>query len=154
MNVFFIIGGIGIVIGSICWILIHSKNKVISNLYGYFFGCMIVSLFIGVVGVLSGIGEEAIEYRLTSSSYYYDMLEKKTYIEEQMNKHKKEIEAIQSGKIDGVKFKNKNEIITLSNTIEKYNNIILEHRRYAEDPSMKEKCNENIVKLSTFEEIF
>lgn len=149
-NCLLIISGVSLLIALCCWILLKFK----SELYGILHTCILITLFITVI---SGVGfcvEKAIQSHTTSTSYYYDILEKKTYIETQLNKHKKEIEALRSGEVDGVVFDNKNEIVTLDKTIKKYNDIVLQHKKYKEDPLANKLCNENIANLNTFEEVF
>ena len=123
--------------------------------YSNFFE-VLTKIFLGlcIVSMLFGVVEKEIAVRTSSSSYYYDMLEQKTFIEEQMEIHKKEIEVLHTGEVDGVAFKNKNEMINLNNTIERYNFTILRHQEYKDSYWHSERYNEAVANLNTFEKIF
>ena len=111
-------------------------------------------LVLALISGLFGIVEKEIALKTSSSSYYYDMLEQKTFIEKQMKAHEKEIEVLHSGEVDGVAFKNKNEMINLNNTIRHYNRTILLHQEYKDNYWHNERYNESVAKLNLFKEIF
>lgn len=117
---------------------------------------IIALLFLGLslIGGLGAIIEKEVALNTSSTNYYYNMLEKKTFIEEELKSHKKEIDALRTGEVDGVVFKNRNEIVKLNNAIERYNNIILLHLEYKDNKWHKERFNENVSKLKPFEKIF
>ena len=117
---------------------------------------IIALLFLGLslIGGLGAIIEKEVALNTSSTNYYYNMLEKKTFIEEELKSHKKEIDALRTGEVDGGVFKNRNEIVKLNNAIERYNNIILLHLEYKNNKWHKERFNENVSKLKPFEKIF
>ena len=139
---------VALVLGGLCYIIgAFMKSlpiKIIS----------LVFLGISLINGLGGLIEKEIALKTSSSSYYYDMLEKKTSIEEQIKAHEEEIEVLHSGEIDDTVFKNKNEMISLNNAIKRYNNTILEHQEYKNNYWFNERYNEAVAKLNTFEEIF
>ena len=113
-------------------------------------------IFLGLtlISGLFGIVEKEIASQSSSSNYYYDMLEQKTFIEKQMKAHKEEIEVLHSGEVDGVVFESKNEMVNLNNTIKRYNRIIQRHWEYKDNYWHSERYNEAVAKLNLFEEIF
>ena len=139
---------VALIFGGICYTIgVFMKNLQIE---------IIALIFLGVA-LISGIGavvEKEVALKTSSSSYYYDMLEQKTFIEEQMKEHKKEIEVLHSGEVDGISFKSKNEMVNLDNTIKRYNDTILRQREYKDNYWHNERYNENVAKLNLFEEIF
>lgn len=139
---------IGMICGGICLLISNfSKQEIFQVLTLAFCGIAFFSAIFGVI-------EKHIEDRESSSSYYYDMLEEKTFIEEQLDIYEEEIKALHSGKVEGVVFKNKNEMVKLNNTIERYNFIILRHREYKDNYWHYKRYNEAIANLNTFEVIF
>jgi hypothetical protein len=118
------------------------------QILGYIF------LGLALISALFGIVEKEIALQSSSSNYYYDMLEQKTFIEKQMKAHKEEIEVLHSGEVDGVVFESKNEMVNLNNTIKRYNHIILKHQEYKDNYWHSERYNEAVAKLNLFEEIF
>lgn len=120
------------------------------------FAHIFAHIFLGVAIISSsfGIVEKEFALKSSSSSYYYDMLEQKTFIEKQMKVHKEEIEVLHSGEVDGVVFESKNEMINLNNTIKQYNRTILRHQEYKDNYWHSERYNEAVSNLNTFEEIF
>lgn len=114
----------------------------------------IIFLGLTLISGLFGIVEKEIALQSSSSNYYYDMLEQKTFIEKQMKAHKEEIEVLHSGEVDGVVFESKNEMVNLNNTIKRYNKVILRHQEYKDNYWYSERYNEAVVNLNTFEEIF
>ena len=67
---------------------------------------------------------------------------------------REEIEVLHSGKVDGVVFESKNEMVNLNNTIKQYNKVILRHWEYKDNYWHNERYNESVAKLNLFEEIF
>lgn len=118
------------------------------QILGYIF------LGLALISGLFGIVEKEIALQTSSSNYYYDMLEQKTFIEKQMKAHEEEIEVLHSGEVDGVVFESKNEMINLNNTIKEYNRTILRHQEYKDNYWHSERYNEAVANLNTFEEIF
>ena len=113
-----------------------------------------IFLGLALISGLFGIVEKEIASQSSSSNYYYDMLEQKTFVEKQMKAHKEEIEVLHSGEVDGVVFESKNEMVNLNNTIKRYNEIILRHWEYKDNYWLSERYNEAVAKLNLFEEIF
>lgn len=111
-------------------------------------------IMLSVISAMGAVIEKGTAVKSSSLSYYYEMLEQKTFIEEQIIVLEEEIEALHSGNVDGVVFKSKKEIIKLNNAIKRYNFIILRHQEYKDNYWHKERCNEGITNLNTFEEIF
>jgi hypothetical protein len=111
-----------------------------------FFGLALISIMFGVI-------EREIAIKSTSSVFYYEMLEQKTFIEEQIDKYDEEIKVLRSGEVSGVPFKNKKEIIILNNSIKRYNNTILRNQQYKDNFWHKERYNEKFNNLNTFEVI-
>lgn len=111
-----------------------------------FFGLALISIMFGVI-------EKEIAIKSTSSVFYYEMLEQKTFIEEQIDKYDEEIKVLRSGEVSGVPFKNKKEIIILNNSIKRYNNTILRNQQYKDNFWHKERYNEKFNNLNTFEVI-
>jgi hypothetical protein len=109
---------------------------------------------LALISGLFGIVEKEVALKTSSSNYYYDMLEQKTFIEKQMKGHKEEIEVLHSGEVDGVVFESKNEMVNLNNTIKKYNRVIRLHQEYKDNYWHNERYNEAVANLNTFEEIF
>lgn len=107
-----------------------------------------------IISGLFGIVEKEIALETSSSNYYYDMLEQKTFIEKQIKAHGKEIEVLHNGEVDGVVFESKNEMVNLHNTIKRYNRIIQRHWEYKDNYWHSERYNEAVANLNTFEEIF
>lgn len=114
----------------------------------------IIFLGLALISGLFGIVEKEIALQSSSSNYYYDMLEQKTFIEKQMKVHKEEIKVLHSGEVDGVVFESKNEMVNLNNTIKRYNEIILRHWEYKDNYWHSERYNEAVANLNTFKEIF
>ena len=111
---------------------------------------------LGSILIVSCIfGELHVSY-VESPGYYYKLLEKKTYIEEELKDYKKEIEAIQSGEVEGVPFKNKTEIINLDKKIKEYNELILTNKQNYElyKKGQKTFFNEKAINLKEFDTIF
>ena len=137
-----------LVLGGLCHIIgVFMKSLPIEIISLVFLG-------ISLINGLGGLIEKEIALKTSSSSYYYDMLEKKTSIEEQIKAHEEKIEVLHSGEIDDTTFKNKNEIISLNNAIKRYNDTILKHQEYKNSYWFNERYNEAVAKLNTFEEIF
>lgn len=117
---------------------------------------IIALLFLGL-SLISGLGaliEKEVALKTSSTSYYYDMLEQKTFIETELKSHKKEVEALKTGEVDDIAFKNKNEIVNLNNTIKRYNQTILRHQEYKSNKWHRERFNENVAELKLIEIIF
>lgn len=146
------IGFYAILGGIICYIIYLSlklfKQEILTfQIIGIlFWGLALISIMFGVI-------EKEIAIKSTSSAFYYEMLEQKTFIEEQIDKYDGEIKVLRSGEVSGVPFKNKKEIITLNNSIKKYNNTILRNQQYKDNFWHKERYNEKFNNLNTFEEI-
>lgn len=149
-----LISFIALIGGSLCYLINailyfrHKEEKLIFQIFGILF------MGIVIISALSGVVEKEIALKTSSSSYYYDMLEQKTFIEEQIKAHKKEIEVLRNGEVNGVAFKSKNEMVNLSNTIKRYNRIILIQQEYKDNYWHNERYNEAVANLNTFEEIF
>ena len=117
----------------------------------------IIALFFLGLSLINGLGaliEKEVALETSSTSYYYEMLEQKTFIETELNSHKKEVEALKTGEVDGIAFKNKNEIVNLNNTIKRYNQTILRHQEYKSNKWHRERFNENVADLKLIEIIF
>lgn len=146
------IGLYAILGGIICYIVYLSlklfKQEILTFqiLSILFFGLALISIMFGVI-------EKEIAIKSTSSVFYYEMLEQKTFIEEQIDKYDEEIKVLRSGEVSGVPFKNKKEIIILNNSIKRYNNTILRNQQYKDNFWHKERYNEKFNNLNTFEVI-
>lgn len=137
-----------LVFGGICYIIETIKESLRLEI--------IAVLFLGL-SLISGLGaliEKEVALKTSSTSYYYDMLEQKTFIETELKSHKKEVEALKTGEVDGIAFKNKNEIVNLNNTIKRYNQTILRHQEYKNNKWYRERFNENVAELKLIEIIF
>lgn len=136
------------ILGGICCGIIYLNKSLSLKIIGL--------LFFGV-SMISGLGalvEKEVALSTSSTKYYYTMLEKKSFIEAEIKSHKKEIQALHNGNVEGIVFKNKNEMINLDNAIKHYNRIILQHLEYKDNYWHKERYNEAIAKLKPFEDIF
>lgn len=139
---------IALILGGTCYLIGISNESLKLEIIALLF------LGLSLIGGLGAIIEKEVALNTSSTNYYYNMLEKKTFIEEELKSHKKEIDALRTGEVDGVVFKNRNEIVKLNNAIERYNNIILLHLEYKDNKWHKERFNENVSKLKPFEKIF
>lgn len=114
----------------------------------------IVSYVLSIIFIIGAWGEYEIAKKESSTAYYYEMLEHKTYIEAQLKTHEKEIAALKTNQVDDIPFAYRNEIINLKNTIERYNNEILQQKKYKDSYLFRDRYNEAVANLNTFEEIF
>lgn len=114
----------------------------------------IISFALSAISIVGAGIEKEIEKKESSTSYYYEMLEHKTFIEKQLEAHKEEIEAIKTVNVEGVSFEFRNEINNLQNTIKDYNATILQQRTYKNSYWFNKRYNESVANLNTFEEIF
>lgn len=139
---------IGVILSGVCFIATKFKKDFQFEIIA------LVFLFLALISGLGALVEKEVALNTSSENYYYDMLEKKTFIEEKLETNKEEIEALRTGNVNGIAFKNKNEIMNINNAIKQYNTIILRNQEYKNSYWHSERYNEAVAKLNVFEEIF
>ena len=139
---------IGVILSGVCFIAANFKKDFQFEIIA------LVFLFLALISGLGALVEKEVALNTSSENYYYDMLEKKTFIEEKLETNKEEIEALRTGNVNGIAFKNKNEIMNINNAIKQYNTIILRNQEYKNSYWHSERYNEAVAKLNVFEEIF
>ena len=145
--------GLYAILGGIICYIIYLSLKLFKQEISTFQILSILFFGLALISIMFGVIEKEIAIKSTSSVFYYEMLEQKTFIEEQIDKYDKEIKVLRSGEVSGVPFKNKKEIIILNNSIKRYNNTILRNQQYKDNFWHKERYNEKFNNLNTFEVI-